>query len=278
MDVLLREVHKLISLPDIYYRLEDLIESDQASMAEIAQLLGADTDLCARLLKLANSAFYSFPVEITSIEQATQTIGTGPIRELVMATSIMKVFSNLPLGMVSMPSFWKHSISVGVLTKELATMAKIPNRERLYVCGLLHDIGRLILYLKLPGLMSELMIHREIKESLLFELEHQHLNYSHAELGARLLENWKIPHSIWEPVAYHHSPINSMEYRRETCLVHMADSWINRQRMGTSGETFIPPIEDEAWEETGLTQEQLEEIWPDLKEKIKTIVGQFLNN
>lgn len=278
MDVLIREIHKLISLPDIYYRLEDLIESDQASMSDISQLLGAEPDLCARLLKLANSAFYSFPVKIVSIEQAVQTIGTGPIRELVMATSIVKVFSNLPLGMVSMPSFWKHSISVGILSKELAVMAGIPNRERIYVCGLLHDLGRLLLYLKLPGLMHELLIQREIREVLLYELEHQHLNYSHAELGARLLEVWQIPQSIWEPVAHHHDPARAMEHHQTACLVNIADSWINRQRMGTSGETFVPEVKAETWQEVNLEPEQLEQAWPEIKGRLKTMVGQFLSH
>ena len=95
LELLISGVNKLISLPDIYYRLESAIESPSSTVDDFAKLLGSDPDLCARLLSLANSAFYSFPAKIESIDRAVSTIGLRQIRELVLVTSVMKMFTGI---------------------------------------------------------------------------------------------------------------------------------------------------------------------------------------
>lgn len=93
LDLLVCEVDKLVSLPDIYYRLESAIESPSSTVDDFAKLLGSDPDLCARLLSLANSAFYSFPATIETIDRAISTIGLRQIRELVLVTTVLKMFT-----------------------------------------------------------------------------------------------------------------------------------------------------------------------------------------
>jgi len=168
---LVEHVDRLVSLPDVYYRLEALIERPDSSLGDIARLLSAEPDLCARLLGMANSAFYSFPVRIESIDRAVQVIGIRQIRELVLATSIANAFSQVPLGMIDMRRFWEHSVATGVMAKCLGQRGRRRQLERYYVAGLLHDIGRLAFFLKLPGLMSELLLQRERVETPLFRLE-----------------------------------------------------------------------------------------------------------
>ena len=87
LEILIQEVDKLVSLPDIYYRLEEAIVDPSATTDKIAELLRSDPDLCARMLRMANSAFYSFPTKIETIERAVSTIGLRQIRELVLVTS-----------------------------------------------------------------------------------------------------------------------------------------------------------------------------------------------
>lgn len=276
LDFLVAEVNKLISLPDIYYRLEAAIESPSSTISDFSHLLGSDPDLCARLLSMANSAFYSFPSRIETIDRAVSTIGLRQIRELVLATSIMKMFSKVPLGMVNMNSFWEHSVAVGVFAKSLAQYAGLPQSERFYVPGLLHDIGRLVMYLKLPDLMHDLLIQRESREQLLYVLEQEQLSYTHAEIGGRLLELWKIPQSIYEPVCFHHKPQQSGEFATMTCAVHIADSWVNKYSVGSSGERFTPDIHPEAIRILGIDEDEIDEVWrlsvPDIDDVIRQFV------
>ena len=171
IELLINEITKLISLPDIYYRLEALIERPDSTLEDFSRLLSTDPDLCARLLSLANSAFYCFPSSIESIDKAVQIIGIRQIRELVLATSIAQAFNQIPPGTVNMREFWEHSVAVGVLAKCIGQHRRLPQPERYYVSGLLHDIGRLVFYVKLPGLMHDLLQQREQLQILLYELE-----------------------------------------------------------------------------------------------------------
>ncbi len=276
LDLLIQDVAKLVSLPDIYYRLESLIEQPDSSMADFAKLLSTEPDLCARLLSLANSAFYSFPASIETIDKAVQIIGIRQIRELVLATSVVKTFNQVPLGMVDMKLFWEHSVSVGVLAKSIAQYCKLSQVERFYVGGLLHDIGRLVFYLKLPGVMHDLLIQREAREEILFELEKEALGYTHAEAGGRLLQNWRVPDSIYEPVLYHHHLDNTSDYLQVSAAVHIADAWVNNHHLGSSGERFELSINPVAIEALSLQLYELDEIWELTRDDIHSVVKQFL--
>lgn len=275
IDALIAEVDKLVSIPDVYYQLETLIEKPTSTLRDFAQLLGSDTDLCARLIGMANSAFYSFPASIETVDKAVQIIGIRQIRELVLATTVVRAFNMMPLGMVDMNLFWKHSVAVGIMAKSIAQYRHMRQPERFYVSGLLHDIGRLVFYLKLPDLMRDLLIQREAKEENLFVLEDRNLGYTHAEVGARLLETWRIPQSIVEPVNFHHSPIKSLEFTPVTAAIHVADVWVNKYQLGTSGERFAIPLDPFAMQQLKLEIYELDEIWALAEDEVHEVYSQF---
>lgn len=277
LDLLTSEVHKLVSIPDVYYRLESLIQSPSSTIHDFAGLLSSEPDICARLLSLANSAFYSFPTSIESVERAIQLIGIRQIRELVLATSITRIFSQVPLGMVNMDMFWQHSVAVGVFAKSVGQYCHQTQPERFYISGLLHDIGRLVFYLKLPGMMHDLMIQREIKEELLFELEQQCLGYTHAEAGGHLLKKWHVPESIYEPVRCHHKPQESDEFANVTAAVHVADAWVNRHGLGSSGERFELSIDPAALKLLNIEAYELDEIWDLAIDDINDVLNKCLS-
>lgn len=278
LDLLVSKIDKLVSLPDIYYRLETAIESPASTVDDFARLLGSDPDLCARLLSLANSAFYSFPAKIETIDRAVSTIGLRQIRELVLVTSVMKMFTGIPIKAVSMSSFWEHSVAVGVLAKSIAQYLGQSQAERYYITGLLHDIGRLVLYLKLPDLMSDLLAKSEAEKQNLYILEQELLSYSHAEAGGRLLERWKVPQSIYEPVQYHHRPTDAHEYAQMACAIQIADAWVNKNKVGTSGEKFTPSIDSEATKLLGIQENEMDEIWTLALDDIKDVIRQFVTH
>lgn len=276
LELLINDVDKLVSLPDVYYRLESLIESPDSTLDDFARVLEADPDLCARLLSLANSAFYSFPASIETINKAVQIIGIRQIRELVLATTVVNAFNQMPLGMVNMKLFWEHSVAVGVLAKHIGQYCHLTQPERFYVSGLLHDIGRLVFYLKMPGLMHDLLIQREAQEAYLYVLEQQQLGYSHAEAGGHLLKKWRVPDSIYEPVMFHHNVKQSADYSHVTAAVHIADTWVNKQQLGSSGERFEIPIDLSALQTLEIEHYEMDEIWVLAEDDIRSVYKQFL--
>ena len=278
LDFLVADVDKLGSLPDIYYRLESAIENPASTVEDFSRLLGSDTDLCARLLKLANSAFYSFPAEVETIDRAVGMVGLRQIRELVLVTTTMNTFSKIKFEVVNMTSFWEHSVAVGVLARSIARYAGLPHSERYYVAGLLHDIGRLVMYLKLPSFMNDLLIECDQQEESLFVLEQQQLAYTHAEIGGRLLEFWEVPQSIYEPVQYHHRPDQASEFAHMACAVHMADAWVNKNQTGSSGERRMPAINPQATQMLGVQEDEMDEVWNLTLDEINDVINQFVQH
>ncbi|MCP3687963.1 MAG: HDOD domain-containing protein [Gammaproteobacteria bacterium] len=278
LDFLVSEVDKLVTMPEIYYRLNSVLESQVNNLDDISTLLSTDPGLCARLLRMANSAFYSFPARIESIKRAIGTVGLRQLREMVLATSIVDAFSGIPIDRVDMRKFWEHSIAVGVMSRAIARYVGLSGVERFYICGLLHDIGRLVLYLKLPCIMSEMLEQASRQQDMLYTLEQQQLDYNHADVGGHLLARWKVPRSIYEAVSYHHDPTQAQEFSQLACAVHIADAWVNCQSLGSSGEPSHPTICNDAMQVLNLQKDGLEEVWVTAADEVVDIVNQFLKH
>ncbi len=278
LDILVSEVDKLVTLPEIYYRLVSALESKVYNLSDIAALLSTDPNLCARLLRMANSAFYYFPARIESMEGAIGAVGLRQLREMVLATSLLEVFNGVPIEQVDMRKFWVHSVAVGVMSRAVARHAGLPQAGRFYIPGLLHDIGRLVLYLKLPDMMSKILEMASSLPDTLYTLEQQQLGYNHADVGGRLLALWKMPQSIYEAVSYHHDPAQAQEFAQLASAVHIADAWVNCQALGSSGESSKVPICNEAMQLLSLQEDELEGIWVMVADEAVDIVNQFLKH
>lgn len=274
LTALVADVNTLGSLPDIAYRLESALESPASTIADLATLLSFDPDLCARLLRMANSGFYSFPIKIDTIDRAICAMGMGRIRELMPVTPVADMPEDVSISPVKMRSFWEHSVAVGVFSRAIARYMGVAQCERYYIPGLLHDIGRLVMYVKLPVLISDLVQQGSIDPAALFLLEEQQLGFDHAAIGGELLEYWKVPQSIYEPVSCHHDPLAAGEFLQAACVVHIADAWINRESIG-SVESSPPVIERQALDQISITEADLAEIWLTASEEVFSIVRRF---
>jgi putative nucleotidyltransferase with HDIG domain len=246
----------LPTLPGIFVKINETIMNPRSSAYEIAGVISKDTGLAARLLKMANSAFYGFPTPIDSIKRAVTIIGAKQLTTLSYSMNIIDVFKNIPAGIVDMASFWRHSIACGLCARILAGYKNIQNTERLFVAGLLHDIGRLLLYQYASADMGRLLVRARSDSSLLYKLEHETLNCDHTTVGARLVKKWKLPAMLEDIVNFHHTPQKSHN-GIETTIVHIADIMTNAMGVGSSGEALVPPLDLKAWEKLGLSEHTL---------------------
>jgi len=128
-----------------------------------------------------------------------------------------------------------------------ADLQNLPQTEQLFVSGLLHDIGRLIVFKYFPDQAKVLLKHAKETDKPLFQIESNHLGYSHTYIGKYLLQKWKLPPALADNVFFHHNPSNALDCTKAT-IVHLADIIVNGLGIGNSGESVIPHFDYEAWE------------------------------
>lgn len=278
LDDLLEGYLDVSSLPMIYYKINEAINKPRTSLADIGKIISDDPGLTVRLLKLVNSAFYGFPSKIETITQALVIIGTNQLRDLALATSIVNLFKGIPKDLVSMESFWCHSIACGIAAKTLAAYRNETNIERFLIAGMLHDIGRLILYKKVSEQASEALLQCRSSKTLLFLKEQEVMGFDHALLGRRLLRAWNLPLSLEEAVAFHHKPQEAMRYPIEAAIVHVADIMVNALRWGSSGEHCVPPLNEKAWERIGLSTGILSPAIDSMDQQMNEIIHSIIQD
>ncbi len=271
------QVDNVASLPMIFVRINEAVNSPRSSMGEIARVISEDAGLSARLLRLANSAFYSFPSKIETITHALTIIGTRQMRDLALATSVMTVFKNIPKELLDMESFWRHSIACGVTARVLATHRRESNIERYFVAGVLHDIGRLMLCQNMPEMVEQALVRCRESSELLIDVEEDLIGIDHATLGGALLRQWKLPSSLEEMVTYHHRPMTAARFPNGVALMHLADVVTHVAQLGNSGERFIPPLNHDAWTRLGLATSSLSLVMDQVEQQYDSAVQIILN-
>lgn len=251
---LIEKDQNVASLPTVYTKLNELVDSPSSSTGDIAAVLALDANLVARLLKLANSAYYGFQQKVDSISRAVTMIGTSQLRDLVLAVSVYDMFEDVPNDVVNADSFWKHSIATGVVARVIASFRREMNVERYFVMGLLHDIGRLLMYRSIPEQAREALALSRKDGMLLYQAERQVLGFHHGDVGGALLKSWNLPKHTVNAVAYHHDPMAADEYDGDASILHVADIIVNAQQFGSSGEILVPTLVRESWECLGIPE------------------------
>jgi HD-like signal output (HDOD) protein len=254
-DFLQKLKNKKITLPEIpsiVFELNEVIANPLSSSEDIAQVVQRSPSLTALLLKIVNSPFYGFPSKIDKISLAVTLIGTREISGLALGISLISLFNKIPKEILSMYSFLRHSLACGIISRILAAHKSIPQTEQLFVSGLLHDLGRLILYSYFPDESRNILSRARSGDMLLYMQETDYLGCNHTHLVKHLLQQWKLPMVLENNVFYHHRPQEAQQPLPAT-LVHLADIITNGLGIGTSGERFVPPLDNAAWESLELS-------------------------
>lgn len=251
---------ELASLPAVVMRAMDLLNDPNTSASDIGNVISEDPALTMRLLKIVNSAFYGFPSRIETVSRAITIIGTLELTDLIVGSSVVNTFANLPNKLVNMEQFWRHSLYSGIVTKLLARRLRAPHTERCFVLGLLHDIGALVLYRQWPEKSCQALELSASGELPLHLAEQRVFGFDHGAIGAELMQQWKLPESFMEVARHHHQPLKAERYRLETATVHLADVIADRARASGSNTPQATPLQPDVWEITGLPMDIIEPV------------------
>lgn len=267
---------KLISLPEAYLRLKELLAQPDFSMADVALIIGQDPALTTRLLRLVNSPYFGLAAKIDTVFRAISMLGTRQVHDLALATSIAHSFAGMPSGVVDMPTFWRRSVFCGLVSRGLAKAAGVQDSERLFVAGLLRDIGHLVMYQTVPEPCRQAMAVAEQSEKPLFLVERELIGIDYARVGGVLMRQWQLPNSLREATEFHVEPRRALEFPAEAYLVHIAVLLVTAAETGQEFGSGAVVARDESWEVTGLTPQQCLEVQSECAAEADEAVNFFL--
>lgn len=220
-----------LDLPFSPFLLEKLFtltgEGSMAPADEIAETIAKDQGLTAKILALANSAFYGLQSEIHTVHRAVTVLGLNEIRTLVLALGVKHLAASHKLPpSFDVPAYFEHQLAVGLAARELAPLLGVADPENLFTAGVLHDLGKLLTaqhrpddWLAIEALCAEENIRYHPAEDRYWGLDH-------GLVGAMVLKSWNLPAELTEPVNWHHTPTHSPTHRREAIALCTADAMV----------------------------------------------------
>jgi len=246
-EKIVTNVLKVAVLPAVALKFSEAIKDPLTSNNDLEKIVSEDSALAAKVLMISNSALFNFPSKIDTISKAITIIGHKQLSEIILSCSIVAMFKDIPQDVIDMDMFWRHSISVATVSRILASSRREQNIESFFTAGLLHDIGKLILFVEAPKYASEVITKCAETDEIMYKVEKELLGFDHAKLGAMLLKKWKLPDNIVAAVYYHHMPSISSGDIVTPGIVHIADIITHALQFGSSGENFVPPLNEKAW-------------------------------
>lgn len=238
------EVSSLFSLPDLVVRACAVIDSPSSTADDLIEVIELDANLVATVLRLSNSVLYAGRGNIATLNRAVALIGQNAVRDLVLATAAVNTFRDIPEEFVDMDTFWDNSVTCAVLARLIAGRLRVRDAEGLFLAGLLHGVGRLVFFARRPEeYRAALRLARE-GSWLLTDAEQAVFGFSHAEVGAAMLEIWGLPESLTVPVRHQLDPATAPSHPREVAIVHLAADMAAHLapclKSNREAETYVP--------------------------------------
>jgi len=257
LESILQETQKLPALPQVITEILQKIDDPETTPEIFQQVITKDPFITAKTLKLANSAFYGYSREISTISNAVVILGMDTLRSMIIAMSAYNLLNKEVKGYnYQRDDYWKHSLSTAIITRKIAQLREYQNLEICFISGLLHDIGKLLLdrfrYIYLESI-EEFSRKNKVPDYL---AEKAIIGYNHSDAGAYLANVWKFPQVLTDVINYHHWPLkvnnlNSIYIK----VVHVADCMSNIYLKGSSN-----PVNKIVEREIGVTDQEKEKI------------------
>jgi len=263
LQTLRRRVESINALPTVpgtFRQISAMLEKPRITLDELGRFVSSDPALTVKILKMVNSAAYGFPGRISSVSHAIMLLGLNVIKGLLLGVSVFELMQK------SMAGLWEHSLGCACSARLIAQKKNLKEPEETSVCGLLHDIGKVVLMLGFPREFEKVVAEAEATGVTLYEAEKKCFAATHAEVGCWLAQKWHFPLNLVEAIGYHHTPQLSRQSPMETAIVHVADIMVRIKGVGFAGDPFVPAVHPATWEMLNLSEGDLRDIFAGLEE------------
>ncbi|MGZ3694455.1 MAG: HDOD domain-containing protein [Bdellovibrionota bacterium] len=270
---ILEKLNDIPTLPAVATKVRELINNPNSSSAEIAEVLKKDQVLTAKVLKLINSPYYSIPGEVTDVKRALAYLGFNTLAQLVLSVSVITAFSGNKDAKFSMRQFWQHALGTAVASEIIAKKIGYPKPEECFTCGLLHDIGKIVLLKVAPTEFMKVITLTDKEKVSFVEAERRLEVPSHGYLGEYIADKWRLPMVIRMCIRYHHVDVSKMETMLESIkpavqIVALANQIVVKENIGYSGNASGGEITPELLLPLGLTPEDVGPITERIKKEV----------
>ncbi len=245
------------TLPDTALRVQQMVDDPEVGTKEIGALVAQDAPLATRVLRVANSAFYGLSGRCISVEHASTVLGTGTLRNIVTQVAVTEAFKHLE-DIFDLSKIWEHAILTAKMSSHLADIvmyrAMLDTRE-FYTCGLLHDIGKVVMLDAFGERYLEILEEAGEGGSYATQTEEREFGFDHAEVGGYVATQWNLPDVVRETALHHHGPLDKVANDPAVAIVYAANRLVN-QAPSSSAEQLLAILEDPAVETLGMERSE----------------------
>jgi HD-like signal output (HDOD) protein len=259
VEKLIRRVEELPTLPAIITRILEVLDDDGSSARDLERVLSQDQSITTGVLRIANSAYYGFSREITTIHRAIVILGFQTVKALALGSSIFETFfSSNGKASFDRTAYWLHSIACSRCAMALGRQLGGLDAEEAFLAGLIHDMGVVLMDHVMHEAYSQVLEKAMNQGGSVHQLEREAWGFDHGEVGAWLGERWKFPPSLLEAVAFHHRVSESRKsLGMLVSVIHLADFCANQAGLSLTGKRHRQALQDEALMLTGMNEESL---------------------
>ena len=272
---IIASVDELKSLPAVYHRVRDELESPHGSLTEIAKLLAYDGALTARLLHVVNSPLYGFSGQIDEVMRAVQLLGMQQVHDLVLTVAIADVFEGVNAERMDMRKYWRLSILRALSARVTARRCGVLDAERMFLVGLLADLGHLVLYLTVPELADQAQREADETETPLHMVERRLIGADYAEVCCALLESWRLPRNFAPIVGGQYAPVTAGQHSFEAAIVFLANRITDADRRAVSSQDAAAAVDSGVWAQLDLAPESFSEIREEAELNLAAAISLF---
>jgi putative nucleotidyltransferase with HDIG domain len=261
----------LPTMPHVASLVMEKLSDPNATPKDLHKIISQDQALAARVLKIANSPFYGCARTVTNLTDALVVMGFDSIRSLVVASAMHDFFKKFGL---AEKLLWEHSIGCGSIAKQVARRAKYSKIEEAFLAGLLHDIGKVVLNLKMPDEMLKIVqnVYNNSSQSFL-ELEEKAFGFNHAQVGMLIARKWNFTDTIEEAIGCHHNPEEAKIMPVLSYVISLSNSICHKLEIGPTRKPDLDLSELREAKALKLTPETLIDLLSDVSEGLKSEGG-----
>ncbi|MBW1635756.1 MAG: GGDEF domain-containing protein [Deltaproteobacteria bacterium] len=275
IQLLIQQQINLPSPPTIAVQILNTVQSKEFSLNDLEKIISTDPALSGKMLKIANSAFYSLPSRVSSITRAMSILGTNVIKNIALSFVISKDLGTSATSYFDFDSFWRRSVTTAVAAELVKNLTARQDAD-IFVTALLQDLGILIMSLSKGREYNELLSKCKSSDpKSLITLEQQAYKFDHQQVTHTLINSWKLPSSITEPIRYHHEPEKApRKYRQAAEILSVADL-LSTIYYGTETSENVLLLQKRMGQLLAMNKQQTNELLDDVAKKSIDILDIF---
>lgn len=262
---------ELPTMPEVLLKLNDVIADPDASADDVANVVSKDPAVATNILRIVNSAYYGLQVRVSSVSLAISVMGFNMTKKVALKAAVFSVFGKRKEKIQHFDplAFWRHAVFTGVAARVLGSSSAVfaaTHPEDIYIAGLLHDIGKIILMEKAaPRYLA--MLRKSVQQKRPeTEVEQEDFGFTHSDVGSVLAIKWFLPEDLAIAIRYHHAPSRDPFHRSLSSLIHLADQLAWRAGTPSTVGTTLSQLDHEVYDQVGLDPTRVEELLTQIQE------------